>query len=68
MTVILTVSAIIFLVGVLVGCSLTERALEMRSRRQAAMQQALNSQWHEFEAAQNEYYHQLAITAVNRGC
>jgi uncharacterized membrane-anchored protein YhcB (DUF1043 family) len=48
---VLTVLAITFLVGVLVGCALTERALESRTRRQAAMQRALNSQWQELEAA-----------------
>ena len=67
MTVVLTVSAVIFLVGVLIGCTLTERAFERRLRRQAAMQHALNRQWQELEAAQNEHYNKLAITAVNTG-
>jgi hypothetical protein len=67
MTLVLTVLAITFLVGVLIGCSLTERALDARTRRQAAMQRALNSQWQELEVAQSEYYIQLRETAVNAG-
>jgi uncharacterized membrane-anchored protein YhcB (DUF1043 family) len=51
MTFILTVLAVTFLVGVLIGSALTERALESRTRRQAAMQRTLNSQWQELEAA-----------------
>lgn len=51
MIVILTVLAVTFLVGVLIGSALTERVLESRTRRQAAMQRALNSQWQELEAA-----------------
>jgi uncharacterized membrane-anchored protein YhcB (DUF1043 family) len=48
---ILTVLAVTLLVGVLIGSALTERALESRTRRQAAMQRALNSQWQELETA-----------------
>jgi uncharacterized membrane-anchored protein YhcB (DUF1043 family) len=48
---ILSVLVVTFLVGVLVGSSITERALESRTRRQAAMQRVLNSQWQELEAA-----------------
>lgn len=54
MTLIFAVLAVAFLVAVLIGCSMTERAFEARSMRQAAMQQALNSQWQELEAAQRE--------------
>jgi uncharacterized membrane-anchored protein YhcB (DUF1043 family) len=50
MTFILAVLAVAFLVGVLIGSTLTERALESRTRRQAAMQRALNSQLQELEA------------------
>ena len=48
---ILSVLIVTFLVGVLIGSSLTERALESRTRRQAAMQRVLNSQWQELDAA-----------------
>jgi uncharacterized membrane-anchored protein YhcB (DUF1043 family) len=51
MTFILVVLAVAFLVGVLIGSTLTERALESRTRRQAAIQRALNSQFQELEAA-----------------
>jgi uncharacterized membrane-anchored protein YhcB (DUF1043 family) len=54
MTFILTVLAVIFLVGVLIGSTLTERALESRTRRQAVMQRALNSQRQELEVARQE--------------
>ena len=53
MTVTLAILAVTFLVGVLIGSTLTERALEARTRRQAAMQHALNSQRQELEAAQH---------------
>jgi uncharacterized membrane-anchored protein YhcB (DUF1043 family) len=46
---ILTVLAVAFLMGVLIGSSLTERVLESRTRRQAAMQRTLNSQLRELE-------------------
>jgi uncharacterized membrane-anchored protein YhcB (DUF1043 family) len=48
---ILSVLIVTFLVGVLIGSSPTERTLESRTRRQAAMQRVLNSQWQELEAA-----------------
>jgi uncharacterized membrane-anchored protein YhcB (DUF1043 family) len=54
----LTVLAIIFLMGILIGCALTERALEARTRRQTAMQRALNSQRQEIEAARHTSAHQ----------
>ncbi|MBV9012080.1 MAG: hypothetical protein JO272_08515 [Pseudonocardiales bacterium] len=54
MTFILTILAVAFLVGVLIGSALTERALESRTRRQAAMQRSLNSQLQELEAAWQE--------------
>ena len=50
MIVILSVLIVTFLVGILIGSSLTERALESRTRRQAAVQRVLNSQWQELEA------------------
>jgi uncharacterized membrane-anchored protein YhcB (DUF1043 family) len=57
---ILTVLAVAFLMGVLIGSSLTERVLESRTRRQVAMQRALNSQLRELEDA-------LQAIAVNGG-
>jgi uncharacterized membrane-anchored protein YhcB (DUF1043 family) len=62
MTFILTVLAITFLMGVLIGSTLTERALESRTRRQAAMQRALNSQRQELEAARQA----IAVTQQQR--
>ena len=60
MTFALTVLAITFLVGVLIGCALTEQALESRTRRQAAMQRNLNDQRQELEAER----HAIAVTAT----
>jgi len=59
MTLILTVLAVTFLVGVLIGSTINERAFEARTRRQAAMQRALNNQWQEIAAARQ-------AIAVNR--
>lgn len=50
MTVVRTGLAITFLPGVLIGCTLTDQALESRTRRQAAMQRALINQRQELEA------------------
>lgn len=41
------VLAATLLVGVLIGCTLSEQLLEARTRRQAAAQRSLNSQWQE---------------------
>ena len=61
MAVSLTVLAATLLVGMLIGGTLCERLLESRTKRQAAAQRILNSQWQEiavqwreFEAAQQE--------------
>jgi uncharacterized membrane-anchored protein YhcB (DUF1043 family) len=45
--------AAIFLVvfGILIGCTLSEIALNARTRRQAAVQRSLNAQRQELEAA-----------------
>lgn len=53
MTLDVIVLAATFLIslGVLIGYTLSERALEARTRRQAAVQRMLNSQWQEIEAA-----------------
>jgi uncharacterized membrane-anchored protein YhcB (DUF1043 family) len=47
MTIILIVLAAALLVGVLIGCTVCERLLESRTRRQAAAQRSLNAQWQE---------------------
>jgi hypothetical protein len=44
-------------IGVLIGCSLTQQALQARTRRQAAMQYELNTQWQELES----YWRELEI-------
>jgi len=41
-------------IGVLIGCSLTQQALQARARRQAAMQYELNTQWQELESCWRE--------------
>lgn len=46
--------AAILLVGVFVGCTLSERLLEARTRRQATVQRHLNSQWQELESQWQE--------------
>jgi uncharacterized membrane-anchored protein YhcB (DUF1043 family) len=51
MTIILSALGVVFFVGVLIGSTFTERILQARTRRQAAMQRVLNSQWQELEAA-----------------
>ena len=45
---------ILVLFGVLVGCTLTERLLAARTRRQATVQRSLNSQWQELESQWQE--------------
>lgn len=57
----LIVLAATLLVGVLMGSTFSERLLEARTRRQAAVQRSLNSQWlalanrwREIDAAQQE--------------
>lgn len=49
----LIVLTVVFLVslGALIGYTLSERALDARTRRQAAAQRSLNSQWQELAAA-----------------
>jgi uncharacterized membrane-anchored protein YhcB (DUF1043 family) len=61
MTFSLIVLTAALLVGVLIGCTLSERLLEARTRRQAVAQRSLNSQrqelarqWRELAAARQE--------------
>lgn len=42
------------LFGVLIGCTLSERWLKARARRQAEMQRSLNRQWRELRAARQK--------------
>jgi uncharacterized membrane-anchored protein YhcB (DUF1043 family) len=56
------------LVGVLIGCTLSEQLLEARTRRQAVAQRSLNSQWQELtsqwqelEAARQEIAQQQGV-------
>lgn len=42
--------------GALVGCRLSEWRLDVRARRQAAMQRALNKQWQDLQTARRENY------------
>ncbi|MGH3874469.1 MAG: hypothetical protein ACRDSR_23700 [Pseudonocardiaceae bacterium] len=43
--------------GVLLGCTLSERLLDARDRRQAAVQRALNEQRRDLEAARRKLTH-----------
>jgi uncharacterized membrane-anchored protein YhcB (DUF1043 family) len=52
-TVALIVLAATLLVGVLIGCTLSERLLDARERQQAAVQRSLNEQWKELEVARH---------------
>ncbi len=54
LTLVLIVLAATLLVGVLIGCTLSERVLEARTKRQAAVQRALNSQWQELASQWQE--------------
>ena len=45
---------ILVLFGILIGCRLSERHLEVRAKRQAEMQRSLNSQWQEIQDARRE--------------
>jgi uncharacterized membrane-anchored protein YhcB (DUF1043 family) len=49
MNFILIVLTATLLVGVLIGCTLSEQLLQARTRRQAVAQRSLNSQWQELE-------------------
>jgi len=51
MTLDLIVLAAIFLAGMLLGYTLTERALASRAKQQAAVQRSLDDQWQELEFA-----------------
>jgi uncharacterized membrane-anchored protein YhcB (DUF1043 family) len=61
MAVSLTILAATLLVGMLIGCTLCERFLSARTKRQAEAQRILNdqwqelaNQWREIEAARHE--------------
>jgi hypothetical protein len=42
------------LFGVLIGCTLSERWLEVRGKRQAELQRSLNKQWREIQVARQK--------------
>jgi uncharacterized membrane-anchored protein YhcB (DUF1043 family) len=42
-------ATLLVVAGVLMGCTLSEFLLDARTRRQAATQRSLNSQWQEIE-------------------
>jgi len=56
-SIIVLAAVLLLLVGVLIGYTLTEQALEARTRRQAAMQRSLNRQWQELE----NQWHELEV-------
>ena len=45
---------ILVLFGMLIGCRLSERRVEVRAKRQAELQRSLNSQWQEIQDARRE--------------
>ena len=51
LTLIVLVAVVLVSFGVLIGCTLSARALDARERRQAAVQRSLNEQWQALEAA-----------------
>ncbi len=53
---IVLVAFILVLFGVLIGCTLSERWLKLRARRQAEMQRSLNRQWRELRAVRQKDY------------
>lgn len=62
------------LVGVLIGCTLSEQLLDARTRRQAAAQRSLNSQWQELtsqwrelEAARQEITQRQGVIGAPMG-
>jgi uncharacterized membrane-anchored protein YhcB (DUF1043 family) len=57
LTLIVLVAAILVSFGVLIGCTLSARALDARERRQAAVQRSLNEQWKELDAAREKISH-----------
>jgi uncharacterized membrane-anchored protein YhcB (DUF1043 family) len=56
MTISMTILAasILVLIGVLIGCSLSEKWLDARFRQQTEMQRRLNSEWRDLQAARKE--------------
>ncbi len=52
--------------GMLIGYALSERALEARTRRQAAVQRSLNSQWQELEGARQTFAHDEKVNRRSR--
>ncbi len=58
MTISMTILAasILVLIGVLIGCALSEKWLDVRFRRQTEMQRRLNSEWSDLRAARQEKY------------
>lgn len=68
MTLDVIVLAATFLIslGVLIGYTLSERALEARTRRQAAVQRLLNSRWQEIEAARQTIAQQQKASRRSR--
>jgi uncharacterized membrane-anchored protein YhcB (DUF1043 family) len=49
-----TGALILVLFGVLIGCTLSERWLETRAKRQAELQRSLNKQWQEIMVARQK--------------
>lgn len=48
---IVLVASFLVLVGILIGCALSDRYLGRRAKRQAEMQRSLDRQWQELQVA-----------------
>jgi uncharacterized membrane-anchored protein YhcB (DUF1043 family) len=66
MTLDLIVLAAIFLAGMLMGYTLTERALAARARWQAAVQRSLDNQWQELDNQWQELEFERQTIAQSR--
>lgn len=66
MTLDLIVLAATFLAGMLMGYTLTERALAARARQQAAVQRSLDNQWQKLENQRQELELERQIIAQRR--
>ncbi|MGH3427655.1 MAG: hypothetical protein ACRDRI_11895 [Pseudonocardiaceae bacterium] len=53
--------AVVLLVGVLIGCTVSELLLGARTRRQAAMQRSLNSQQQELARQRQDLLRQRRV-------
>jgi len=63
---ILLTMALLLFVGMLIGYTLTTQAFQARTKRQAAMQHSLNSQWQELESQWQELESRRQMLNISR--